>query len=127
MKDTKRENQYKFFKLVLPILTCKVRGQTRELVLLMTMRSSCSCLFASTTLFISLHVFLLVCYTSNSEAVMEAPRNNMTLIFPAVFASGDSIVDQGNNHHLRTQVKCNFPKTLLDILGTYNYFIPIPN
>lgn len=28
---------------------------------------------------------------------------------PAVFAFGDSIVDQGNNNDLKTLVKCNFP------------------
>lgn len=41
-----------------------------------------------------------------AEAVIKLP-GNMTV--PAVFAFGDSIVDQGNNNDLKTLVKCNFP------------------
>lgn len=101
----------------------------------MMMWSSSYYFFASTMFFSFLHVPLPVSCTSFRESVSVTP-NNASLKFPAIFSFGDSIVDQGNNNNLKTQVKCNFPpygkefmggfptgrfsnaKTLLDILGT---------
>lgn len=40
------------------------------------------------------------------KGVIKLPEN-MTI--PAVYAFGDSIVDQGNNNLIKTLVYCNFP------------------
>lgn len=40
------------------------------------------------------------------EGRVDLPPN---VTVPAVFAFGDSIVDQGMNNHMATLVKCNFP------------------
>ncbi|KAK1388556.1 GDSL esterase/lipase EXL3 [Heracleum sosnowskyi] len=61
-----------------------------------------------------LHVFLLLGCT---KAVNQPGTENKTLLFPAVFGFGDSIVDQGNNNHLTTQIKCNFPPYGKDFMG----------
>ncbi|XP_059302392.1 GDSL esterase/lipase EXL3-like [Lycium ferocissimum] len=56
-------------------------------------------------------VFFSVC---SSEAKVKLPAN---VVVPAVFAFGDSIVDQGNNNNIGTPIKCNFPpygKDLMD-------------
>lgn len=36
---------------------------------------------------------------------------------PAVIVFGDSIVDPGNNNHVKTIVKCNFPPYGRDFIG----------
>ncbi|KAG8389859.1 hypothetical protein BUALT_Bualt01G0022600 [Buddleja alternifolia] len=79
---------------------------------------------------------ILLVTSSSCESVIKL-TGNMT--FPAVFAFGDSIVDQGNNNGIKTVVKCNFPpygqdfeggiptgrfgngKTPPDLIGTYTY------
>lgn len=48
------------------------------------------------------------------EGVIKLPEN-MTI--PAVFAFGDSIVDQGNNNLLSTLIYCNFPPYGQDFQG----------
>ncbi|CAN4077027.1 unnamed protein product [Withania somnifera] len=50
-------------------------------------------------------VFLLILLFVACEGKVELPRN---VTVKAVFAFGDSIVDQGNNNHITTLVKCNF-------------------
>lgn len=41
-----------------------------------------------------------------SEAKVKLPEK---VVVPAVYAFGDSIVDQGNNNYIATTIKCNFP------------------
>nr|XP_016469134.1 PREDICTED: GDSL esterase/lipase EXL3-like isoform X1 [Nicotiana tabacum] len=48
------------------------------------------------------------------EAKVQLPQN---VIFKAVFAFGDSIVDQGNNNYIKTLVKCNFQPYGKDFMG----------
>ncbi|XP_009786862.1 GDSL esterase/lipase EXL3-like [Nicotiana sylvestris] len=48
------------------------------------------------------------------EANVKLPHN---MIFKAVFAFGDSIVDQGNNNYLKTLIKCNFQPYGKDFMG----------
>ncbi|OAY66219.1 GDSL esterase/lipase EXL3 [Ananas comosus] len=43
------------------------------------------------------------------------PKNQTKI--PAVFAFGDSIIDPGNNNHLKTLIKCNFPPYGKDFIG----------
>ncbi|XP_073138038.1 GDSL esterase/lipase EXL3-like [Henckelia pumila] len=61
------------------------------------------CPFLSRILLFS-HVFLVL-FTSCDGAI-HLPAN---VTVPALFAFGDSIVDQGNNNAIRTVVKCDFP------------------
>lgn len=49
------------------------------------------------------HVFVLL--WSACEGVIKLPEN---VTVPAIFAFGDSIVDQGNNNDRKTIVKGNF-------------------
>lgn len=56
-------------------------------------------------------VFVLVVST---EAVIKLPGN---VTIPAVIVFGDSIVDAGNNNHLNTPAKCNFPPYGRDFMG----------
>lgn len=58
---------------------------------------------------------MLLCNYGTTEALIKLPAN-MTI--PAVFAYGDSIVDQGNNNNLRTVIKCNFPPYGKDFTGS---------
>nr|XP_016503652.1 PREDICTED: GDSL esterase/lipase EXL3-like [Nicotiana tabacum] len=48
------------------------------------------------------------------EAKVQLPQN---VIFKAVFAFGDSIVDQGNNNNITTLIKCNFQPYGKDFVG----------
>ncbi|KAJ8540892.1 hypothetical protein K7X08_001708 [Anisodus acutangulus] len=48
------------------------------------------------------------------EAKVQLPNN---LVLKAVFAFGDSIVDQGNNNDIATVAKCNFPPYGKDFNG----------
>ncbi|XP_019265022.1 PREDICTED: GDSL esterase/lipase EXL3-like [Nicotiana attenuata] len=54
-------------------------------------------------------VFFSVC-----EANVKLAHN---VIFKAVFAFGDSIVDQGNNNNITTLIKCNFQPYGKDFMG----------
>ncbi|KAL3514794.1 hypothetical protein ACH5RR_027511 [Cinchona calisaya] len=56
----------------------------------------------------------LIVYDVIGEAVVKLPDNET---IPAVFAFGDSIVDQGNNNNLSTLIKCNFPPYGKDFSG----------
>lgn len=58
--------------------------------------------------------FFIVFLRNSGEAVIKLPAN-MTI--PAIFAYGDSIVDQGNNNNLQTVTKCNFPPYGRDFMG----------
>lgn len=49
-----------------------------------------------------------------SVALVKLPQN---ITFPAVLVFGDSIVDTGNNNHLRTLVKCDFRPYGADFKG----------
>lgn len=64
------------------------------------------------------HIILYVCGVillgGGCEGVIELPKN-MTI--PAVFAFGDSIVDQGNNNFLKTLIYSNFPPYGKDFVG----------
>ncbi|KAL8514783.1 hypothetical protein ACS0TY_013748 [Phlomoides rotata] len=59
-------------------------------------------------------VVVVVLLGGGCEGVIELPKN-MTI--PAVFAFGDSIVDQGNNNLLKTLIYSNFPPYGKDFLG----------
>jgi hypothetical protein len=50
----------------------------------------------------------------NTKALIKLPPNETV---PAVIAFGDSIADTGNNNHLKTVVKCNFPPYGKDFQG----------
>ena len=47
---------------------------------------------------------------------MILPKNETGQV-PAVFVFGDSIVDTGNNNHINTLIKCNFPPYGKDFQG----------
>ncbi|KAL1561104.1 GDSL esterase/lipase EXL3-like [Salvia divinorum] len=49
---------------------------------------------------------VFLCVMSCCEGSVKLPPN---VTVPAVFAFGDSIVDQGMNNHAATLIKCNFP------------------
>lgn len=58
-------------------------------------------------------VFIMLCF-STCEGKLQLPNDaNIT----AVFAFGDSIVDQGNNNNLITQAKCNYLPYGKDFMG----------
>lgn len=56
-------------------------------------------------------VFMILC---SIEARVRLPRNET---IPALIVFGDSIVDPGNNNHLNTLIKCNFPPYGRDFMG----------
>ncbi|GAB4839195.1 hypothetical protein Ancab_028722 [Ancistrocladus abbreviatus] len=60
----------------------------------------------STIFFSSLWLTLSLCTTAINGASVKLPPN---VTVPAVLAFGDSIIDPGNNNHLKSVVKCNFP------------------
>ncbi|KAG8377954.1 hypothetical protein BUALT_Bualt08G0087500 [Buddleja alternifolia] len=62
----------------------------------------------------SVCVFVLIMLCSCCEGVVKLPQN-MTI--PALFAFGDSIVDQGNNNVLQTLINCNFAPYGKDFQG----------
>lgn len=61
-----------------------------------------------------IHFFVLFALCFKAKAVIKLPPN---VSVPAVIAFGDSIVDSGNNNHLKTLVKCNFPPYGKDFQG----------
>uniref|UniRef100_A0A2N9HBS0 GDSL esterase/lipase EXL3 n=1 Tax=Fagus sylvatica TaxID=28930 RepID=A0A2N9HBS0_FAGSY len=71
---------------------------------------------SSTILLLSLIVFALFC---NTKAAIQLPPN---IIVPAVIAFGDSIVDTGNNNHLKSVIKCNFAPYGKDLKGPLGRF-----
>lgn len=71
---------------------------------------------SSTILLLSLIVFVLFC---NTKAAIQLPPN---VIVPAVIAFGDSIVDTGNNNHLKSVIKCNFAPYGKDLKGPLGRF-----
>jgi hypothetical protein len=66
---------------------------------------------SSTILLFNLISFVLFL---NTKALIKLPPNQT---FPAVIAFGDSIADTGNNNHLKTVIKCNFPPYGKDFEG----------
>ncbi|KAG8377953.1 hypothetical protein BUALT_Bualt08G0087400 [Buddleja alternifolia] len=62
----------------------------------------------------SVCVFVLIMLCSCCEGVVKLPQN-MTI--PALFAFGDSIVDQGNNNVMQTSIYCNFAPYGKDFQG----------
>ncbi|XP_059459782.1 GDSL esterase/lipase EXL3-like [Corylus avellana] len=67
---------------------------------------------SSSTIFLfSLVLLVLFC---NTKGLIKLPPNETV---PAVIAFGDSIADTGNNNHLKTVVKCNFPPYGKDFQG----------
>ncbi|KAK1588754.1 hypothetical protein Q3G72_026687 [Acer saccharum] len=79
-----------------------------------------SCFPSSTTVIILL--FLIMFITSDQlDASMnqQLERNDTANLrsVPAIFVFGDSIVDPGNNNHIKTLVKCNFPPYGRDFKG----------
>lgn len=56
-------------------------------------------------------ILLLLC---KAEALLNIPKN---VTIPAIFAFGDSIVDQGNNNDIPTLTRCNFPPYGRDLNG----------
>ncbi|XP_060194709.1 GDSL esterase/lipase EXL3-like [Lycium barbarum] len=62
----------------------------------------------------ALWCLLFIMFFSACEAKLQLPKDvNIT----AVFAFGDSIVDQGNNNNLTTHAKCNFLPYGKDFMG----------
>lgn len=59
----------------------------------------------SSTAFI---IFSVIIFFLNDGRAMILPKNETGQV-PAVFVFGDSIVDTGNNNHINTLIKCNFP------------------
>uniref|UniRef100_A0A7C8YMJ6 Triacylglycerol lipase n=1 Tax=Opuntia streptacantha TaxID=393608 RepID=A0A7C8YMJ6_OPUST len=58
-------------------------------------------------------ISLLLMVATSTESGMLPP--NVTV--PALFGFGDSIIDPGNNNHLNTLIKCNFPPYGKDFMG----------
>ncbi|KAJ8439809.1 hypothetical protein Cgig2_029069 [Carnegiea gigantea] len=74
---------------------------------------SSSCCPMTITLPLRLSILLLLMVTTPTEAGKLPP--NVTV--PALFGFGDSIIDPGNNNHLMTLIKCNFPPYGKDFKG----------
>ncbi|XP_015161910.1 GDSL esterase/lipase EXL3-like [Solanum tuberosum] len=58
--------------------------------------------------------FVLMLTIRSCEGKVQLPNN---VVVKAVFAFGDSIVDQGNNNYIPTIAKCNFPPYGKDFNG----------
>lgn len=58
--------------------------------------------------------FVLMSTIRSCEGKVQLPNN---VVVKAVFAFGDSIVDQGNNNYIPTIAKCNFPPYGKDFNG----------
>ncbi|XP_012570842.1 GDSL esterase/lipase EXL3-like isoform X1 [Cicer arietinum] len=61
--------------------------------------------------FLRLIVLFVLCY--KTKGLIKLPPN---VTIPALIAFGDSIVDSGNNNHIKTLIKCNFPPYGKDFL-----------
>ncbi|KAM3304507.1 GDSL esterase/lipase EXL1 [Capsicum baccatum] len=59
-------------------------------------------------------MFATINYIISCEGKVQLPKN---VVLKAVFAFGDSIVDQGNNNYIPTIAKCNFPPYGKDFNG----------
>ncbi|KAJ9675064.1 hypothetical protein PVL29_024138 [Vitis rotundifolia] len=66
---------------------------------------------SSSTIPLFVSVFIILCST---EALVKLPDNETV---PALIVFGDSIVDPGNNNHLVSVAKCNFPPYGRDFSG----------
>lgn len=64
--------------------------------------------FSSAPNSVILYVFMLLAGSRplTVEGRIKLPEN---VTIPAVIVFGDSIVDQGNNNHLITGARCNYP------------------
>nr|XP_016503651.1 PREDICTED: GDSL esterase/lipase EXL3-like [Nicotiana tabacum] len=60
------------------------------------------------------YIYVVLFIISACEAKVQLPNN---VFFKAVFAFGDSIVDQGNNNNITTLLKCNFQPYGKDFMG----------
>ncbi|XP_075105835.1 GDSL esterase/lipase EXL3-like [Nicotiana tabacum] len=74
---------------------------------------SCFCLVFLSRKIILVHVLFLL-FVASCKGKVQLPEN---VTVRAVFAFGDSIVDQGNNNHIATVVKCNFEPYGKDFMG----------
>lgn len=61
-----------------------------------------------------LRLIVLLVVSCKAMCLVKLPPN---ISVPAIFAFGDSIMDTGNNNHLKTVVKCNFPPYGQDFEG----------
>ncbi|KAK7820213.1 gdsl esterase/lipase exl3, partial [Quercus suber] len=61
-------------------------------------------------------IFCVIIFFLNDGCAKILPKNETGQV-PAVFVFGDSIVDTGNNNHINTLVKCNFPPYGKDFQG----------
>lgn len=59
-------------------------------------------------------IFFISLFMNCCEGKVQLPKN---VVVKAVFAFGDSIVDQGSNNYIETLVKCNFPPYGKDFNG----------
>ena len=75
--------------------------------------SSSFCSIMTVRLQLCLSISLLLMVATSTESGMLPP--NVTV--PALFGFGDSIIDPGNNNHLNTLIKCNFPPYGKDFMG----------
>lgn len=64
-------------------------------------------------------VIIVYVTVSCCEGRIVLPPN---VTVPAVYAFGDSIVDQGANNHVATLIKCNFPPYGRDLNGPTGRF-----
>ena len=77
--------------------------------------------FPSSTVIILL--FLIMINTSDqlaastNQQILKRNDTASSRLVPAMFVFGDSIVDPGNNNHIKTLVKCNFPPYGRDFKG----------
>lgn len=62
------------------------------------------------------YVCIFAMLFGSCKGVIKLPEN-MTI--PAVYAFGDSIVDQGNNNLIKTLIYCNFPPYGQDFHGGF--------
>lgn len=100
------------YKICVVVLSATSVPIYMNIAVIMNSRAPCSTIACTMTSL--LHVFLLLGCTT--AVIQPGPVNN-TSLFPALFGFGDSLVDQGNNNHLSTQIKCNFFPYGKDFMG----------
>ncbi|PON53474.1 SGNH hydrolase-type esterase domain containing protein [Parasponia andersonii] len=64
--------------------------------------------------FFTVIIIIVIFVVYNGATANKLPVNETV---PAVFVFGDSIVDPGNNNHVKTIVKCDFPPYGRDFIG----------
>ncbi|XP_016568349.1 GDSL esterase/lipase EXL3 [Capsicum annuum] len=78
------------------------------------MMSSCIVFLVHRIIMTLLYVVFIMFFITSCEAKLQIPKDvNIT----AIFAFGDSIVDQGNNNNLLTLAKCNYLPYGKDFMG----------